>query len=331
MKKIPLIMDCDPGLDDAIGILLALASPEEIDLLGITTVVGNCPLEQAEQNARRICELAGRPDIKVFKGCPRTLFSSNFQASFTDYGAADIHGETGLGGCKLPPPTMPGQSQDAVDYLIDSLLTAPSKITIAASGALTNLACAFIMEPRIKDKIEKIVIMGGSIGIGNISPAAEYNFYTDPQAAYVVFKSGVPLVMIGLDTTRKTQTSEKWLSKIEAMRTPVTHAIIDMLSFYHRPDAILEPGVSGGVLHDPNIIAYLLKPELYKGREVHVEIDISSTILAGRSTVDWHGKLDRKATAFVVNDVNVDGFFSLLTERLERYAFLNKEHTCSPC
>ncbi|MBL8676717.1 MAG: nucleoside hydrolase [Alphaproteobacteria bacterium] len=329
MKKIPLIMDCDPGLDDDIGILFALASPEEIDLLGITTVVGNCPIEQAQQNARRICELAGRPDVKIFKGCPRTLFSSNFQTTFTDYTGTDIHGETGLGGCKLPHPTIPLQSQDAVNYLIDTLLSASSKITIAASGSLTNLACAFIMEPCIKDKIEKIVVMGGSIGIGNISPAAEYNFYMDPQAAYVIFKSGVPLVMIGLDTTRKTQTSEKWLSEIEAMGTPVAQAVIDMLSFYHRPDAFLEPGVTGGVLHDPNIIAYLLKPELYKGREVHVEIDISSTILAGRSTVDWHGKLDRKATSFVVNDVNVDGFFDLLTERLKRYSLPNKGYTCN--
>lgn len=331
MKKIPLIMDCDPGLDDAVAILLALASPEEFDLLGITTVVGNCSLEQTQQNARRICELAGRPDMKVFKGCPRTLFSSDLQPTSSDYSATDIHGETGLGGCKLPPPTMPLQSQDAVSFLIDTLLNASTKITIAASGSLTNLACAFIMEPRIKEKIEKIVIMGGAIGIGNISPAAEYNFYTDPQAAYVVFASGVPLVMIGLDATRMTQTSEKWLSEIEAMDTPVVHAIIDMLSYYHRPDAILEPGVSGGVLHDPNIIAYLLKPELYKGREVYVEIDISSTILAGRSTVDWHGKFGHKPTAYVINTVDADGFFSLLTERLKRYSSLNMEHKCSHC
>lgn len=319
MKKIPLIMDCDPGLDDAVAILLALASPDEIDLLGITTVVGNCPVEQTEQNARRICEIAGRPDIKVFKGCPRTFFDLGFRSSNTDYVGADIHGETGLGGCKLPPPTMPLQPQSAVTYLIETLLNSPTKITIAASGCLTNLACAFMMNPRIKEKIEKLVIMGGCIGIGNISPAAEFNFYTDPQAAYLVFTSGVPIVMVGLDTTRKTQTSEKWLKEIETLGSPVSKAVIDMLSYYHRPNAFLEAGVSGGVLHDPNIIAYLIKPELYKGRETYVEIDISTTVLAGRSTVDWHGKLGRKPTATVVNEVDTDGFFSLLSERLQRY------------
>jgi len=324
MKKIPLIMDCDPGLDDAVAILLALASLDEINLLGITTVVGNCPIEQTEQNARRICELAGRPDMKVYRGCPRSFFDFGFRSSFTDYVGSDIHGETGLGGCKLPPPTLPLQSQNAVNYFIETLLNSPTKITIAASGCLTNLACAFIMEPRIKEKIEKLVIMGGSIGIGNITPAAEFNFYTDPQAAYVVFTSGVPIVMIGLDTTRKTQTSEKWLAEIEALGSPVSQAVIDMLSYYHRPDAFLEVGVSGGVLHDPNIIAYLVKPELYKVREAYVEIDISSTVLAGRSTVDWHGKLGRKPTATVVNEVDVKGFFALLTERLQRYTAYKK-------
>ena len=173
------------------------------------------------------------------------------------------------------------------------------------------------MEPRIKEKIEKLVIMGGSIGIGNITPAAEFNFYTDPQAAYVVFTSGVPIVMIGLDTTRKTQTSEKWLAEIEALGSPVSQAVIDMLSYYHRPDAFLEVGVSGGVLHDPNIIAYLIKPELYKVREAYVEIDISSTVLAGRSTVDWHGKLGRKPTATVVNEVDVEALPADFPEKIE--------------
>lgn len=325
MTKIPLIMDCDPGLDDAVAILLALASPEELDVLGITTVVGNCPVEQSQQNVRRICELTGRTDMKVYQGCPRTMFSLGFRPSFTDYVGADIHGETGLGGCKLPAPTMPLQPQNAVSYLIETLLNSPVKITIAASGCLTNLACAFIMEPRIKEQIEKLVIMGGSIGLGNMSPAAEFNFYTEPQAAYVVFTSGVPIVMLGLDVTRQTQTSEKWLGEIEAMGTPVSQAVVDMMSYYHRPDAFLEPGVGGGVLHDPNIIAYLIKPQLYRGREAYVEVDISSTVLAGRTTVDWHGKLNHKPTAYVINEVDADGFFTLLAERLRRYPPQNQE------
>ncbi|MBS0271974.1 MAG: nucleoside hydrolase [Proteobacteria bacterium] len=330
MKKIPLIMDCDPGLDDAIALLLAIASPEELDILGISTVVGNVTVSQNQENARRICELTNQPDLKVFQGCARTFFERISPAD-SEY-TADIHGETGLGGCKLPTPTMPLQSQDGVSFIIETLLNASEKITLAPSGPLTNVACALIMEPRIKDKIEKIVVMGGVIGLGNITPTAEYNFYCDPQAAYVVFTSGVPIVMIGLDATRQTQTSQEWLRTLAEIGTPVAQAVIDMLSFYHRPNAFLEPGVLGGVLHDPNIIAYLLKPELYSGRNAYVEIDVSSTIMAGRSTVDWHGKLGRKPNAYIINKVDVDGFFDLLTSRLNRYPMTTeKVHTCNHC
>lgn len=330
MKPIPLIMDCDPGLDDAIAILLTLAHPEAFNLLGITTVAGNGPVKQTQENARRICELAGRPDMKIFAGCPRPMFPK--PSSDSNYTGADIHGETGLGGCKLPPPTMALQPLHAVNFIRQALLESKEKATIAASGPLTNIACALIMDPSLKDKIEKIVLMGGVIGLGNITPSAEYNFYCDPHAASVVFKSGIPLVMMGLDVTRQTQTSEAWLEIIEAMETPVSQAVVDMLSYYHRPDALLEPGVSGGVLHDPNIIAYLLKPDLYKGREVYVEIDVSPTIVAGRSTVDWYGKLGFKPNAYVIDEVNVKGFFDLLTDGLSRYAQLEQTgHKCSHC
>jgi len=328
MKKISLIMDCDPGLDDAIALLFAMASSEAINLLGVTTVIGNGPVKQSQENARRICELAGRPDMKVFKGCPRAIFPK-VTSSEQKYTAADIHGETGLGGCKLPSPTMPLQPEHAVSYIRQILLDSAEKITISASGPLTNIACALIMDPSIKEKIEKIVLMGGVIGLGNITPSAEYNFYTDPHAASVVFTSGVPIVMIGLDVTRQIQTSENWLKTIEAMGTPVAQAVVDMLSYYHRPEAIREPGVTGGVLHDPNIIAYLLKPELYKGRDVYVEIDVSPTIMAGRSTVDWYDKLQFKPNAYVINEVDVQGFFDLLTERLSRYASFKQESL--PC
>lgn len=323
-------MDCDPGLDDAIALLFAIASPDEIDLLGITTVVGNCPLDQTEKNARRVCELAGRPDLKVFKGCSRTFFAKLTSADY-DY-TGSIHGETGLGDCRLPDPTMPLQSQHAVSYLIETLMNSSQKITLALSGSLTNIACAFIMEPRIKEKIEKMVVMGGVMGLGNVTPAAEYNFYCDPHATHVVFSSGVPIVMIGLDVTRNTQTSVSWLHTIREMQTPVSQAIIDMLDYYHRPDAFYESGVSGGLLHDPNIIAYLLNPELYTGRHAYVEIDVSPTILWGRSTVDWFNKSGFQPNAFVINSVNVEGFFDLLTSRLRRYpSDSNEVYACNHC
>ncbi|MBA3813925.1 MAG: nucleoside hydrolase [Alphaproteobacteria bacterium] len=331
MKKIPLILDCDPGLDDAVALLLALAHPESINLLGVTTVVGNGPVQQTQENARRICQLAGRLDMKVFQGCPRHLFVK-VGSSPSTYTGADIHGETGLGGCKLPFPTIPLQSVHAVSFILQTLLESSEKITIAASGPLTNIACALIMEPSLKDKIEKIVLMGGVIGLGNITPSAEYNFFCDPQAASVVFTSGVPIVMIGLDATRQTHTSESWLRTIESINTPISQAVVDMLSYYHRVDALFEPGVAGGVLHDPNVIAYLLKPELYKGRDVYVEIDVSPTIMAGRSTVDWYSKLHCKPNAYVVNEIDVNGFFEMLTEALGRYIFPEqKSHTCSHC
>lgn len=318
MKKIPLIMDCDMGLDDAIAMLLALAHPEAFDILGVTTVAGIGSVKQAQENARRICELVGRSDLKVFQGCGRSFFAKA-AATDSDYTGADIHGETGLGGCKLPAPSMPLQPLHAADFIVKTLMESSEKITIHASGPLTNIACALIMEPNIRHKIEKIVLMGGVIGLGNITPSAEFNFYYDPQAAYVVFTSGIPLVMLGLDVTRETQTSETWIGTIEAIGTPVSQAVVDMLSYYHRPDAIHEPGVAAGVLHDPNVIAYLLKPELYQGREVYVEIDVSPTIMAGRSTVDWYGKLSPKPNAYVINEVDVTGFFDLLTEAIRCY------------
>lgn len=331
MKRIPLIMDCDPGLDDAIALLFAIAHEQEINLLGVTTVIGNGPLQQTQENARRMCELAGRSDMKIFQGCPRPFFPRT-RPSDSNYTSADIHGDTGLGGCTLPPPTMPLQSLHAVDFIRQAILESPDKITISASGPLTNIACALIMEPQLKGKIEKIVLMGGVIGLGNITPSAEYNFYCDPHAASVVFTSGIPIVMIGLDTTRQTQTSETWINTIEAMGTPVSRAVVDMLSYYHRPDAILEPGVAAGVLHDPNIIAYLLKPELYKGRDAYVDIDVSPAITAGRSTVDWYGKLDFRPNAYVVNEVNTNGFFDMLTQALRRYNSTEQmSHTCSHC
>jgi len=318
---LPILMDCDPGLDDAISILLALASPE-LTLLGISTVVGNGPLQQTQENARRICELAGRPDLKVHGGCPRFMFKEkDSPQEKTAHTGADIHGDTGLGNCTLPAPTMPLQEKHGVNFIIDTVMNSPAPVVLTPTGPLTNVACALIMAPQIKKNISKIVLMGGSIGLGNITPTAEFNFYSDPHAARVVFSAGVPIVMMGLDVTRQVSTSPEWLAQLKSMNTTVSRAVVDMLSYYHRPDAILEPGVSGGVLHDPNVIGYLLKPDLYQGRHVHVEIDTSDSIQGGCSIVDWWGKRPAfSPNAFVVDRVDRDGFFELLTERLGRYS-----------
>lgn len=324
-KRIPLIMDCDPGLDDAIALLMAMASPDEINLLGITTVQGNGPATQTQKNARRICEVAGKRDMSVAQGCPRPMFATATPREEMDstYTAADVHGDTGLGNCTLPEPTMPLSDMHSVEFLIKTIMGSKEKITLTPTGAMTNVACALIMEPRIAKNIEKIVLMGGVINIGNITPAAEFNFYSDPHAAHILFTSGIPIVMMGLDVTRQVVTSEPWLQRVKALNTDVSKAVVDMLSYYHRPDAICEPGIEGGVLHDPNVIGYLLKPDLYKGRHVHVEIDTSNSITAGRSTVDWWSKRGLVPNAFVVDQVDADGFFDLLTERLRRYPLQN--------
>jgi purine nucleosidase len=319
MSKIPLLVDCDPGLDDAIAILLAIASPDEIDILGITTVFGNGPAERTQKNARRICQLTGRTDIPVTQGCPRPMHLTEGRDEQGDTEHVEgIHGDTGLGGLCLPDPTMPLNPMHSVDFIIQTIKNSDRKITLTPTGSMTNVACALIMAPEIADNIEKIVLMGGVIGTGNITPAAECNFYTDPHAAAVLITSGIPIVMMGLDITRQVQTTEAWLAEIKAMNTPVSQAVVDMLSYYHRPDAYLEPGVTGGVLHDPNVIGYLLNPELYSGRNVYVEVSTSNDITAGRSTVDWWNRLGKKPNALVIDQVDSDAFFKMLTERLAR-------------
>lgn len=321
MSKTPLIMDCDPGLDDAIAILLALASPEELDVLGITTVAGNGPAIQTQENARRICQLAGREDMTVTQGCPRSVYLTEARniKDDTEYVGADIHGDTGLGGLYMDKPTMPLSPQHSVNFIIETIKNSNQKVTLAPTGVMTNVACALIMAPEIADNIEKIVLMGGVMNMGNITPAAEFNFYTDPHAAHVVFTSSIPIVMMGLDVTRQVQTTESWLDSIKDLGTPVAKAVVEMLSYYHRPDAYLEPGVSGGVLHDPNVIAYILKPELYSGRNVFVEISTTDDITAGRTTVDWWSRRGIEPNAYVIDQVDTRGFFDLLTERLKRY------------
>ena len=212
MKKIPIIIDCDPGLDDAINLLLAFASPEEFDILGITTVAGNVEGELTFRNARIICQLAGFSETKIFEGCSRPLLREQVTAG-------DFHGESGLLGIEIFEPNTPIQSQHGVDFIVESLLSAEKNITLVPTGPVTNIAMAIIKEPKILSKIEKIVLMGGSDAAGgNVTPAAEFNIYADPHAADVVFKCGRPLVVMGLDVTHQAQVfnnSNRTLNTIE--------------------------------------------------------------------------------------------------------------------
>ena len=306
-----IIIDTDPGQDDAIAILLALASPE-LEVVGITAVAGNVPLRLTEKNARKICELAGRPDVRVFAGAERPLLRRSVTAEH-------VHGKTGLDGPVLPKPTMPLQEQHAVDFIIETLMKEESgTITLCPLGPLTNIALALIREPRIAPRIKEIVLMGGGFFEGgNMTPAAEFNIYVDPHAADVVFRSGAPIVVMPLDVTHKALTTAARIEAIRSLGTRVGDAAAALLEFFERFDEE-KYGTDGGPLHDPCVIAYLLRPELFTGRHCNVEVEISSELTMGMTVVDWWGVTDRSKNAMVMRDIDADGFFTLLTDRLAR-------------
>lgn len=306
-----IIIDTDPGQDDAVAILLALASPE-LDVLGITAVAGNVPLRLTEKNARKICELAGKPDTKVFSGASRPLVRPLVTAE-------EVHGKTGLDGPDLPEPTMPVQTQHAVDFIIETLMTEESDtVTLCPLGPLTNIALALIREPRIAPRIKRIVLMGGGFFEGgNVTPAAEFNIYVDPHAADVVLKAGIPTVVMPLDVTHKALTSARRVAAFRELGTRVGTATAEMLEFFERFDES-KYGTDGGPLHDPCVIAYLLKPQLFRGRECNVAVETASELTMGMTVIDWWGVTKRPKNAVVMRDIDHDGFFELLVERLGR-------------
>jgi len=306
-----IIIDTDPGQDDAIAILAAFGSPE-LDVLGITAVAGNVPLPLTELNARKLCELAGRPETKVFAGCARPMVRDLVTAE-------EVHGKTGLDGPDLPEPTMPLQPEHAVDWIIDTLMTEPAgTVTLCPLGPLTNIAMAMVKEPAIVPRIEEIVLMGGGyFEGGNTTPAAEFNIYVDPHAAHVVFSSGVKLTKAPLDVTHKALMNRKFIEDLRALGTPVGIASAQMLDFYERFD-MERYGQDGGPLHDPCVIAFLLKPDLFVGKQCAVAIDIHSELSMGATVVDWWGQTERPKNCFVLNRVDAEGFFALMLERLAR-------------
>ncbi len=308
---ISLIIDTDPGQDDAVAILLALASPE-LEVLGITAVAGNVPLALTHKNARKICELAGRRDIRVFAGAERPLVRPLVTAEA-------VHGRTGLDGPDLPEPTMPLQDLHAVDFIVSEIMAQPEgAVTLCPLGPLTNIALALIREPAIASRLSQIVLMGGGyFEAGNTTPSAEFNMYVDPHAARVVFESGVLLTMIPLDCTHQALTTRARIKSIRDIGTPVSTAVAELIDFFERFDES-KYGTDGGPLHDPCVIARLLQPDLFSGRHVNVSIETGSELTMGATVVDWWGVTDRPANATVLKDVDADGFFALLTERLAR-------------
>lgn len=312
MSPRKIIIDTDPGQDDAVAILLAIASPEEIDLLGVTVVAGNVPLPLTQKNARIVCELAGRPDIKVFQGYDAPLSRKLVTAEH-------VHGKTGLDGPVMPDPTMPLQDQHAVDFIIDTLRAEPAgTVTICPIGPLTNVAAAFEKAPDVVEKVQEIVLMGGAyFEVGNITPAAEFNIYVDPEAAAIVFKSGVPITMMPLDVTHKALTNKARVDAFRNMGTKVGTMVAEWTDFFERFDKE-KYGSEGAPLHEPCTIAYLIKPELFSGRHINVEIETTSELTLGMTVADWWRVTDRPANAMFMKDIDTQGFFDLLTERLAR-------------
>jgi purine nucleosidase len=305
-----IIIDTDPGQDDAVAILLALASPE-IEVLGLTAVAGNVPLELTARNARVVCELAGRTDIPVYAGCDRPMARDLVTAEH-------VHGRTGLDGYDLPDPRMPLAEGHGVDFIVDTLRREPpGTVTLCPLGPLTNVGTALAKAPDIAERIARIVLMGGAyFEVGNITPAAEFNIYVDPEAARAVFRSGVPITVLPLDVTHKALTTR---ARNDAFRAGgrVGEVVAGWTGFFERFDKE-KYGSEGAPLHDPCTIAWLLRPELFSGREINVEIEVDSPLTRGMTVADWWRVTDRAPNALFVGDVDADGLFALLTERIAR-------------
>lgn len=307
-----IIIDTDPGQDDAVAILLALASPEDVEVLGVTAVAGNVPLPLTEKNARIVCELAGKPETLVFAGCAAPLTRKLVTAEH-------VHGKTGLDGPQMDPPVMPLQPQHGVDFIIDTLRAQEAgTVTLCPLGPLTNIATAFQKAPDIIEKVQEIVLMGGAyFQVGNITPAAEFNIYVDPEAAKIVFDAGVPIVVMPLDVTHKALTTRARVDAFRALGTKVGDMVAAWTDFFERFDKE-KYGSEGAPLHDPCVIAYLIKPDLFSGRHVNVEIETASELTLGMTVADWWRVTDRKPNAMFMGSLDADGFFALLTERLAR-------------
>lgn len=303
-----IIIDTDPGQDDAVGILLALASPE-VEVLALTTVAGNVPLDLTSRNARIVCEIAGRPDIPVHAGCDTPLSRPLVTAEH-------VHGKSGLDGIALFQPASALAPGHAVDAIIDILRREPEgSVTLVAMGPLTNLATAFRRAPDIVPRLREIVLMGGAyFEVGNITPAAEFNIYVDPEAAQIVFAAGAPLTVLPLDVTHKALTSRDWIEQMRASG-PVGRAVAGWTDFFERYDRE-KCGAEGAPLHDPCTIAWLIQPDLFAGRHINVEIETQGAFTTGMTVADWWRVTGRPANALFLRDVDRDGLFTLLRQRI---------------
>lgn len=309
-----IIIDTDPGQDDAVAILLALGSPADLEVLGIVAVAGNVGLAQNAKNALKVVELSGKTDTPVYAGCERPLRRKLVTAEY-------VHGKTGLDGPALPEPKIRLRDQHGVDFIIDTLRREPpGAVTLCALGPLTNLAMAFVKAPEIMPRVKEIVLMGGGLFEGgNTTPAAEFNIYVDPEAADIVFHSGIPITQVPLDVTHFMLSTKARVERFRRLGNRTGVATAEMLEFFERFDEA-KYGWDGGPLHDPCVIAYLLKPELFEGKHVNVAIETGSELTRGMTVVDWWGVTGRSKNVNYLRSGDADGFYDLLFERLATLA-----------
>jgi inosine-uridine nucleoside N-ribohydrolase len=306
----PILLDCDPGHDDAIALLLALASPE-VELLGVTTVSGNQTLEKTTANAIRVLEFVGREDVPVAAGADRPLVRERSVA-------ANVHGESGLDGPTLPPPQKKPLEQPAVEFLAEQIGASPAPVTLIPTGPLTNVALLLARYPEAGARLERIVLMGGSIAEGNVTPAAEFNIWADPEAASRVFTSGLDVTMIGLDVTHKALMRPEHAERLRAAgRTGTMVAeLYDFFSIFHREVY----GMDAAPIHDAVAVAHVARPGLVETAERHVAVDCESRLCRGRTVVDLWRRTDNEPNAHVGVDIDADAFLDLLVSRLSTYS-----------
>jgi purine nucleosidase len=314
MKK-KIILDCDPGHDDAVAIMLASAH-DKIEILGITCVAGNATLDNTKKNALKICSLIGKTDIPVFSGANKPL-------KYELVTAEHVHGKSGLDTDGQPIDILDGyaiQEMHAVDFIIDSCHKQNEPIYLCPVGPLTNIALALQKDPSIKSKIKEIVFMGGAaMCLGNITPVAEFNIYVDPHAANIVLNSGVKTVMFGLDVTHKVNVNDKIINDIKNNQNKSSLLFVDLMNFYSKTHRkVFE--INESPLHDPCVIGYLIDETIFSGKFVNVQVEEDSILTRGKTVVDWIGVTDRQPNCHVMIDANSNKFFSILKTELKKLA-----------
>ena len=309
MEKTKIILDCDPGHDDAVAIILAGKNPK-IDLLGITIVSGNQTLDKTVRNALNVVQHLGI-DVPVYGGCSEPMVRKKVIAG-------DIHGESGLDGPVFPPLERKAEPEHAVNFMIKTLRESEGDVTVVTTGPMTNLAMAMRMEPKIVAKIKQIVLMGGAIANGNVSPAAEFNIMADAEAAYVCFTSGRPMTMVGLDVTRKVLCYPEIVERMGKIENRASKLFVDLMGHFCKTQKEVF-GWEGGPLHDPVTLAYLIDPSVLKVKPMNVRIDIRSTESYGRTNCDIFDYLHLPHTANVAMDIDVERFWDIIEENIRLY------------